>query len=280
MSCKHVVQSSKITRRETASQVSTGLVVDDDVVLRRHVIRNVEVNDEPQQLIEQSQVDLLVQLLQLGLHEDVALAVGRLPNLLQVVNSLTPLVDEEWRRFRIGRLDPRREQCALVRLVTEVLVEVGVGDLLQRLDVVIGDQVAVQVHELDADFLERSLSQQVTLDPRQCFVRVVVGLFDQPELLALTLVQARLDGVGFLESLEGENEQLRVVLVRQRRERDGSKPPRLEPVDGGRVDRHRFFGTDVRPVLPESSGEKRKEKEMMMMMSSHNDHDLPLGSHY
>lgn len=42
-----------------------------------------------------------------------------------------------------------------------------------------------------ADLLERSLREQVTFDPGQSFVRVVVGLLDQTQLLPLTLVQTR-----------------------------------------------------------------------------------------
>ena len=99
--------------------------------------------------------------------------------------TLTPLVGEQRRRFGVGRLDPGREQSALVCLVPQVLVEVGVGDLLQRLDVIHGDEVTVQVHELDARFLEGALREQVTLDAGERLVWVVVRLLDQTELLAL-----------------------------------------------------------------------------------------------
>ena len=61
---------------------------------------------------------------------------------------MTPLVDKQRWRLRVGRLDPRREEFPFVRLVPKVLVEVGVRDLLQRLDVIDRDQVTVQVHEL------------------------------------------------------------------------------------------------------------------------------------
>ena len=102
---------------------------------------------------------------------------------------MTPLVDEQRWRFGIGRLDPWWEEASLVGLVPKVLVQIGIRDLLQRLDVVDGDQVAVQVHELDARLLEGALRQQVTLDARECLVRVVVRLFDQAQLLALALIQ-------------------------------------------------------------------------------------------
>lgn len=45
---------------------------------------------------------------------------------------------------------------------------------------------------LSADLLERSLCEQMTFDPGKSFVGVVVGLFDQTQLLPLTLVQTRL----------------------------------------------------------------------------------------
>jgi hypothetical protein len=55
-----------------------------------------------------------------------------------------PLVDEQWRRLGISRLDPVGEQVALVRLIPQVLVQVGVGDLLQRLNLIHRDQVTAQ----------------------------------------------------------------------------------------------------------------------------------------
>lgn len=39
---------------------------------------------------------------------------------------------------------------------------------------------------------ESSLSEQVTFDPRQGLVRVVISLLDQPQLLPLALVETRL----------------------------------------------------------------------------------------
>lgn len=65
----------------------TCLVVDDDVVLGCHVISNVVVNNETQQPVEQSQIDLLVHLLVTRLQHDVTLSLGRLPHVLQVVDA-------------------------------------------------------------------------------------------------------------------------------------------------------------------------------------------------
>ena len=76
-----------------------------------------------------------------------------------------------------------------------------------------------------------------------------VRLLDQAELLPLALVQARLVDVPFLETLEGEDQQLRVVLVRERRKRDRRELARLEPVHRGGVDRHPLLRGDVRAVL-------------------------------
>ena len=52
-----------------------------------------------------------------------------------------------------------------------------------------------------------------------------------------------------LQPLQREDEQLRVVLVGERREGDRREPARLEPVHGRRVDGDRLLGRDVRPVL-------------------------------
>lgn len=225
------------------------LVVHDHVVLGRHVVGDVVVEDEAQEPVEQREIDLLVDLLELGLHQHDALALARVPHVGEVVDALAPLVGEERRRLGVGGLDPVGEEVTLVGLIPHVLVEVGVGDLLERLDVVDRDQVAVEVHELDAQLLEGPLREEVALDPRQGLVRVVVGLLDKAELLALRLVEPALDAVGLLEVLERQDEQLRVVLVVERRERDRRELAALEPVHRRGVDRDGLLGGDVRPVL-------------------------------
>ena len=131
----------------------------------------------------------------------------------------------------------------------KVLVEVCVGDLLERLDVVDGDQVAVLVHKLDGHLLEGALGQQLALDAADGLVRVVVGLLNEAHLLALRLVEARLDGVRLAQALQRQDEQLGVVLVAERRERDVAEAARLEPVHGGGVDGDGLLGGDIGSVL-------------------------------
>ena len=46
----------------------------------------------------------------------------------------------------------------------QILIEIGVGDFLEGLDVVDGDEMAVEIHEFDADFLEGALGEEMTLD--------------------------------------------------------------------------------------------------------------------
>lgn len=222
----------------------------------------VVVHDEAQEAVEQREVDLLVDLAELRLHEDVALALARLPHVVQVVDALAPLVHEQRRRLGVGRLDPRREQATLVGLEVQELVEVRVRDLLHGLDVVARDELLVRVEELDAGLLERALRQEEALDARQRLVRVVVRLLDEGELLALRLVEAALDAVRLLELLEREDEELRVVLVRQGRERDRRELARLEPVDGRRVDGDGLLGRDVRlRARATASGTSHEERE-------------------
>lgn len=67
----------------------------------------------------------------------------------KLFRTLTPLVCQQRRRLGVGRLNPGREQTALVRLVPQVLVQVRVGDLLERFHVVDRHQMTVQVHEFD-----------------------------------------------------------------------------------------------------------------------------------
>jgi len=109
--------------------------------------------------------------------------------------------------------------------------------------------VGVQIHELDAGFFEGPLSEEVTFDARQGLMGVVVGLLDESQLFSLALAQSRLDRIRFLESFEGQDEKLGVVLVRQRREGDRGEPPRLEPVNGRRVDGHGLFRRNVGAVF-------------------------------
>ena len=89
----------------------------------------------PKQSIEKRQVHFLVELFEPSFEHDVAFAFARVPYVLQIVQTLTPLVDEQRRGFRVGGLDPGREETTLVRLVPQVLVQVRVGDLLERFDV-------------------------------------------------------------------------------------------------------------------------------------------------
>lgn len=63
------------------------LVVDDDVVLGCHVVSDVVVHDEAEQSIQKRQVNLFVEFLELRLEQDVALALGHVPNVLEVVHS-------------------------------------------------------------------------------------------------------------------------------------------------------------------------------------------------
>lgn len=50
-------------------------------------------------------------------------------------------------------------------------------------------------------------------------MRIIVSLFNQSQLLSLRGVQAALDAIRLLQLLQGEDEQLRVMLVRKRTEK-------------------------------------------------------------
>ena len=80
-------------------------------------------------------------------------------------------------------------------------------------------------------------------------MRIIVRLLDQRQLFALTLVKAALDGISLFELLEREYQELRVVLVRQRRERNRRKFAALESVDGTSVDSNGLLRGDVWPIL-------------------------------
>ena len=63
-----------------------------------------------------------------------------------------------------------------IGLVPQILIQVRVRDLLERLDLVHGHEGRVQVHKLDCHLLEGALREQVPLDARERLVRVVVRL--------------------------------------------------------------------------------------------------------
>ena len=56
-------------------------------------------------------------------------------------HTLAPLVHEQWWRFSVCWFDPWREEPSFVCLVPEVLVQVGICDLLQGLHIVHRDKV-------------------------------------------------------------------------------------------------------------------------------------------
>ena len=65
----------------------TDLVVDDHVVLGGHVVSNVMIHNQPQQSVQESQINLLIQLLEMTLHHDIALSLPSVPHLLQIVDA-------------------------------------------------------------------------------------------------------------------------------------------------------------------------------------------------
>ncbi len=199
------------------------LVGDRNVILGRDVVGQVVVHDEAEETIEEGQVHLFAERAQARLHHDRRLSIGRVPHVAQVVDALTGLVDEQWRRLRVGRLHPRREEVALVAFIPKVLIQVGVSDLFERLNVVAGQEVTVHVHKLNVALFKGALRQEEALDATQRLVRVVVGLLDQAELLALVRIEARLDAVRLFQVLQGQDEQLCIVLVVERRKGDRRK---------------------------------------------------------
>ena len=74
-------------------------------------------------------------------------------------------------------------------------------------------------------------------------------LLHQAQLFALLLVEADSDSVLLLEALQGQDEQLCVVLVGQRRELDGAELARLQPVHRRGVDGHSLLRRHIRTIL-------------------------------
>jgi len=106
---------------------------------------------------------------------------------------MAPLVDQLGRRLRVPWLDPSWKQMPLLCLEPEVLIQIRVCDLLQGLDLDYGDEVRVQVHELDRGFFELPHGHQVPLNTVQRLVGVIVGLFYEPQLCPRLLVESDCD---------------------------------------------------------------------------------------
>lgn len=100
------------------------LVCKHSVVLGSDIIGQVVIENQPKQTIEEGQIDLLIDLREHRLHQNIAFAVICLPNISQVVNSLTPLVNQERWGLGIRGLDPRREQPSFIRFKVQELIEI------------------------------------------------------------------------------------------------------------------------------------------------------------
>ena len=70
------------------------LVGELDVVLGSDVIGDVVIDNQSKKPIQQEHIDLLIHLVELCLDENVALALTSLPNFLEVVDTLAPLVNK------------------------------------------------------------------------------------------------------------------------------------------------------------------------------------------
>ena len=81
--------------RKASSRVKLTLVCQDQVVLARDILGQVMVHDQPQEMGEGREVDFLVHLGKDRLHEDVALSLASLPDVLKIVDALTPLRERQ-----------------------------------------------------------------------------------------------------------------------------------------------------------------------------------------
>jgi hypothetical protein len=92
--------------------------------------------------------------------------------------------------------------------------------------------MGVQIHKLNPDFFERSMTEKMPFYSGKSLVRVIISLFDETQLLPLRLVKSRLHTVRFFESLETKDKDLSVILVIKRREGDVHELTSLKPVNG------------------------------------------------
>ena len=79
--------------------------------------------------------------------------------------TLAPFVSQQWWRFRVSWLHPRRKQAPLVCFIPKILVKVGICDLLQWFNIIHRNKMAVQVHELNANLKIQPASSN---SPTEC----------------------------------------------------------------------------------------------------------------
>ena len=70
---------------------------------------------------------------------------------MHILITLTPFIHQQWRWLRISWFDPRWEQFSLVSFIPQILIEVGISNLLKRFNVIYRYKVTVQVHKLYTD---------------------------------------------------------------------------------------------------------------------------------
>lgn len=82
------------------------------------------IQNEAQETVEKRQVNLLIHLGEHRFHHNIALALTSLPDVGQVVDTLTPFVHQERGWFSVSGLDPGGEQSSLVRFKEQELIQV------------------------------------------------------------------------------------------------------------------------------------------------------------
>jgi len=129
------------------------------IVLSGHVIGQIVIHDESQQAIQKRGIHLLIHFVHLSLNQNCGSVFSGVPHISQVVQTLAPFVHQQGRRLLVSRLHPVGEQVALVSLIPQILVQVGVCDFLQWLDIIDWNDMRVEIHELDSHLFERSVAE-------------------------------------------------------------------------------------------------------------------------
>jgi hypothetical protein len=80
------------------------------------------IQNQSKQSIKERQINLLIHPRKHSLHHDDRLSLGSIPNIGQIVDTLTPLVNQEWWGLGIGWLNPGGEQATLIPLIVKKLI--------------------------------------------------------------------------------------------------------------------------------------------------------------
>src|SRR5579859_2228668 len=80
-------------------------------------------------------------------------------------------------------------------------------------------------------------------------MRSIIRLFNQSQFLTLTLIQTTLDAIRLLQLFQRQRQQLGIMFIIERRERNRLESSCFKPMNRHRIYSDTFFGRNVWPIF-------------------------------